>query len=77
MVPENIHTPPTNAIGNSWEEEGSQRAKNLKHEAKLEFLEGWGGGGHRANPFREGGGGGMDIFWNHTLSKEYYFGVYS
>ena len=27
-----------------------------------------GRGGHTANPFR-GGGGGMDIFWNHTIIK--------
>ena len=38
------------------------------YEAKLEFPEGWGGGGggYRANPFC----GGMDIFWNHTLSTQ-------
>ena len=34
------------------------------YEAKLEFLEEWGGEGHWANPFHEDG---MDIFWNHTL----------
>ena len=36
VVPENIHTPPTEGIGNSREEG--------------EFPEGW--GGHRANSFR-------------------------
>ena len=33
------------------------------YEAYLEFPEGW--GGLRKNPFR---GGGMDIFWNYTLT---------
>ena len=62
MVPDNIHTPPTEGIANSGEEVGgsSQKFKTM-YEAKLEFPEGWGGGGggHRANPFH---GGGMDIF---------------
>ena len=39
----------------------SQKFKGM-YEAKVEFPEGW--GGQSANPFR---GGGMDIFWNHTL----------
>ena len=43
----------------------SQKFKAM-YEAKLEFPEGWGGGGHMANPFR---GGGMDIFWNHTIGN--------
>ena len=30
VVPENIHTPPTEGIGNSWGVGGSQRPKNLK-----------------------------------------------
>ena len=57
MVPENVHTPPTEAIGNSrgcgegGGGEGFSKAKNFK-----EMYEG--GGVH---------GGGMDIFWNHTL----------
>ena len=54
-VPENIHTPPTEGIGNSGEEGGSQRPKNLKQCLKLN----WNfqrGGGHRANPFRGGYG---------------------
>ena len=69
MVQENIHTPPTEGIGNSGEEAGSQRPKTLKQCLKLNWNfqrgGGGGGGGHRANPFC----GGMDIFWNHTLQK--------
>ena len=44
---------PIEGIGNSREEGGSQRPKNIKgmYEAKLEFPEGWGWRGHRANPF--------------------------
>ena len=48
------------------------------YEAKLEFPDWWwmvggggggvGGGGHRANPFC-GGGGSIDIFWNHTIKN--------
>ena len=52
---------------------GSVRPKNLKKCMKLnklEFLEGWGGGGLGKNPF---GGGGMDIFWNYTLKKNSIF----
>ena len=71
VVPENIHTPRTEGIGNSGEEGGgggggSQRPKNLKQCMKLNwnFQRGGGEGGHRANPFRRGG---MDIFWSHTL----------
>ena len=37
----------------------------------LENPEGW--GGHMKNPFR---GGGMDIFWNHTLMKNLKIGAY-
>ena len=44
MIPENIHTPPTEGIGNSREEGGSQRAKNLKQCMKLNWN------------FRRGGG---------------------
>ena len=44
MVPENIHTPPTEGIGNSGEEGGSRRAKNLKQCMKLNWN------------FRRGGG---------------------
>ena len=70
MVPENIHTPPTEGIVNFGEEGGLKEPKNFiaMYEAKLEFPERWGGGGHWANPLHGGGGGGnMDIFWNHTL----------
>ena len=66
------YPPPTEGIGNSGEEGGSQRPKNLKQCMKLNWnfrKGGWVGGGHRANPFREGGGGGgMDIFWSHTIN---------
>ena len=67
---ENIHTPPHRR---DWKFRGGgggggvlkgQKFKAM-YEAKLEFLEGW---GDRANPFHRGGGGGMDIFWNHTIS---------
>ena len=69
VVPENIHTPPTEGIGNSWRVGGSQRPKNLSKCMKLDWNfqrgGGWGGGGGlRKNPFR---GGGMDNFWNHRL----------
>ena len=30
---------------------------------------GWGGGGQTGKTLR-GGGGGMDIFWNHTFQKK-------
>ena len=58
MVPENIHTPPTEGIGNSGEEGVSQRPKNLKQCMKLKwnFQRGGWGGGHRENPFRGGYG---------------------
>ena len=57
---------PTEGIGIYWGVGGSVRPENLKKcvKALLEFLEGWGGGGLRKNPFR---GGGMDIFWNYTI----------
>ena len=60
--PENIHTPPTEGIGNSGEEAGVSKTQKFKgmYEAKLEFPEGW--GGHRANPFR----GGIWIFSETT-----------
>ena len=58
-----------------WKFRGRGVSKTQKfkamYEAKLEFPEGWrGGGGHRANPFCGGGGGGMDIFWSHTTSSK-------
>ena len=69
VVPENIQTPPTEGIGNSGGVGGSQRPKSLSKCMKLDwnFERGGGGGGLRKNPFL-GGGGGMDNFWNHTMS---------
>ena len=37
MVPENIHTPPIEGIGNSGEEGGSQRPQNLKQCMELNW----------------------------------------
>ena len=50
---------------------GSVRPKNLKKCIKLNwnFQRGGGGGGLRKNPFR---GGGMDIFWNYTISIDFW-----
>ena len=60
VVPENIHTPPTEGIGNSGEEGGVWKSHKFKamYETKLEFPKGWGGGGggHRANPLCGGYG---------------------
>ena len=63
MVPENIHTPPTEGIGNS-RVSNTQKFKGM-YEAKLEFPEGW--GGQRANPFH----GGVWIFSGTKHYKEY------
>ena len=43
VVPENIHTPPTEGIGNSWGV-GFSKTVNFKeiYQAQLEFPEGWG-----------------------------------
>ena len=67
MVPENIHTPPTEGIiGNSGEEGGgSQRPKNLKQYMKLNWNL-WRGGGVIGQIPSVGG---MDIFWNHTIES--------
>ena len=63
VVPENIHTSPTEGIGNSGEEGGSQRPKYLKQCIKLNWnFQRGGGGGHWANPFCGGGGGGYGYF---------------
>ena len=69
VVPENIHTPPTEGIGNSGEEGRSQRPKNLKQCMKLNWNFRRGGGviGQIPSMGGGGGGGGMDIFWNHTI----------
>ena len=57
MVPENIHTPPTEGIGNSVEEGVSKTQKyKAMHETKLEFPEGWGVIGQIPST---GGGGGV------------------
>ena len=65
-VPENIHTPPTEAIRISWGVGGSVRPKNLKNCMKLncKISRGGGGGVLEKNPFL---GEGMDIFWNYTM----------
>ena len=62
VVPENIHTAPTEGIGN-FREGGVSKPQKFKamYKAKLEFP---GVGGKRANLFC---GGGMDFFWNYTL----------
>ena len=79
VVPENIHTPPTEGIGNCREGEGGghggegAKAQKFKamYEAKLEFPRG-GWGGHRANSFH-GGRGRMDFFfYNCTISKNWF-----
>ena len=44
----------------------TQKCKAM-YEAKMEFPEGWGVIGKI--PSVGGGGGGMDIFWNHTLAQ--------
>ena len=44
----------------------SQKFKAM-YEAKLEFPEGWRRPYGKSLPWEGGGGGGMDIFWNHTF----------
>ena len=67
-VPENIHTPPTEEIGNSWGVGAFQKTQKFKemymYEVELEFPEGR--GDLIKNPFH---GGGMDISWNYTFTK--------
>ena len=62
MVPEN--TPPTEGIGNSGEEGGVLKSQKFKamYEAKVEFPEGWGGGGRVKVQIPSVGGGGVWIF---------------
>ena len=55
VVPENIHTPPTEGIGNSLGVGGSQRPKNLSKYVKLDW-----------NSFC---GEVIDNFWNHTFQS--------
>ena len=47
IVPENIHSPPTESSGNSWGVGGSQRPNNLSECMKLDWN------------FQRGGGGGQ------------------
>ena len=64
MVPENIHTLPWMVIGNS-EGSGLLTAKisKGKYKAKLEIP----GGIKEGSNDRTLHGGGMDIFWSHTI----------
>ena len=74
VVPENIHTPPTEGMGNSGEEGGFQRPKHLKECMKLNCNFRRGGGVIGQIPSVEG----MDIFWNQTiqiLHTEFYIFV--
>ena len=54
VVPENIHTHPSERIGNSWGVGGSQRPQNLRKCMKLDWNFQRGGGGLRKNPFHGG-----------------------
>ena len=47
VAPENIHTPPTEGIGNSWGVGGSQRPKNLKKCKRLNWNFQRGGGSYK------------------------------
>ena len=69
VVPEKIHTPPTEGIGNSWGMGDSQGPKNLKKcmGSNWNFL---GEGGSYKNPFH---GGSMDILWNYTMPQQISF----
>ena len=61
VVPENIHTPPTEGTGNSRQEGGGGRSQRPRGG-------GSDGGGVRGQ-IPSMGGGGMDIFWNQTLQR--------
>ena len=68
VVPENIHTPPHRRdwkFRGGWGVSKTQKFKAM-YEAKMEFPEGWRGVIGKI-PSVGGGGGGMDIFWNHTF----------
>ena len=69
VVPENIHTPPTEGIGNSREEGGVSKTQKFKgmYKAKLEFPEGWGGSEGKSLPW--GGGGGYGYFLEPNITK--------
>ena len=58
MVPENIHTPPQKGLEIPGRR-GVSKSQKFKamYEAKLGFLEGWGGGGIGQIPSLGGGGG--------------------
>ena len=66
VVPENIHTPPTEGTGNSRHEGGGGRSQRPRGGGGGSD----GGGGQRANPFH-GGGGGVWIFSGTKHYKEY------
>ena len=55
IVPENIHSPPTERIGNSWGVGGSQRPNNLSKCMKLDWNfqrgGGWGGSKEKYLPW--------------------------
>lgn len=51
VVPENLHTPPTEGIGNSWEGWGSQSPKNLKKCIKFNWTFQRGEGSCKRIPF--------------------------
>ena len=85
VVPENIHTPPTEGIENSWGG-GWVFSKAQIHVftkcMKLDwnFQRGGGGGGGAWGSKEKSllWGGGMDSFWNHTdpsMSIENYVGI--
>ena len=72
MVAENIHTSPTEGIGNSREREVTKAQKfKAMYEAKLEFLKGWGIIGQILSVGR---GGGVWIFSGTTqCAKDIYY----
>ena len=66
MVPEIIHTTPTEGHWKFLGGRGDLKAKLLEgqYEAKLEFPGGCGGAKQKTFC-----GGSMDIFWNYTISR--------
>ena len=69
VVPENMHTPPTEGMGNSGEEGGDQRPKNLKQCMQLNWNFRRGGGVIGQIP-SVGEGGGLWIFSGNTHSSK-------